>query len=432
MRNRTYSLQPTANSLLCRRPYSLQPTANSLPLPADDGLTPTLNAVAMPADAAPEWLTVPFGEVPYDVNGVKGLQRLNPAVCERLVNAMSRAMTLDPRNSGGFPFYVGHPDFINSADPAALTAWLQNQPPAVGWIKAFRAAADALELRVEWTAEGRALVNAKTYRFFSPFFRSEPVAQEGGVQIYEPRLIQSAGLTNTPNWPMPPMVNAALPDGGTMEGGMNLLQRLIALLGDESVQDDDAMVMAVSKLIEAAKALKASVESKWQAEDAARLALPNAGDPFALAAGFIAHLEGSVSVATANAAALAEKAGLVATLGAQLTAARTAHAETLVNAAVSRGSVLQEHAASRVADLVNAGEGFAAKAAELASLPPLMKTASATADAGPRTVQVADRRARFQELVNAAMPDCGNDYDKAFASVASKHPELLGGSPANT
>lgn len=404
---------------------------------ADDGLTPTLNAVAMPAgDVPPEWLSVPYADVPYNVNGIVGLQRLNRAVAERMVNAMQRAMRIDPRLASGLPVYEnGHPDFFDSTNADALTKWLQNQPPAVGWIREFNAAPNALQVRVEWNDLGKDLITRKLFKSWSPFFRSEKMLVENvngkDVQIYEPRLIQSAGLTNTPNWPMPPMVNAAILNGGTESGTMTLLQRLIALLGDAAIADDDAVVMAVQKLIDAAKQLKTSVEARWNAEDAARAALPNAGDPFALATGYIAHLESAVSVATANAAAIAEKQALVDTLNAQITTARTEFAQHLVASAVSRGAVLQEHAASRVQDMVNAGDAFASKAAELAALPPLMKTSAETANAGARSTDVADRRGKFQEMVNAAMQaDAKLTYDAAFAAVAQKHPELLKGGPA--
>ncbi len=109
--------------------------------PAADGLTPTLNAVAMPDAEAPEWLAIPYGTVPYHVGQVNGLQRLNLGVAELLCAVMSRAMTLDPRNSGGFPFYCGHPDFFNASDADAVRRWMQAQPPAVGWIKNQRRAA---------------------------------------------------------------------------------------------------------------------------------------------------------------------------------------------------------------------------------------------------------------------------------------------------
>ncbi len=209
---------------------------------------------------------------------------------------------------------------------------------------------------------------------------------------------------------------------------MNLLQRLIALLGDATIATEDDLVNAVQKMISGLKALRDSIDARWKAEDAARQALPNAGDPFALAEGLIANMDGLLAAANARATELeASQTDLVATLNAKVVAERTAHAETLVHAAVSRGAVLQEHAASRIADMVNAGDAFADKARELASLPALMKTEPRTQGVEARSTEIADRRARFHEFVNAAMPAHGNDYDAAFAAVAKEHPELLSG-----
>ena len=395
--------------------------------PGEDGLAALVNAVAMPAGDAPEWIAVPYCDAPYNLN-VVGVQRLNAAVAAQLVSLMERAMRMDARLAAGLPIYLGHPDYFDRADKAQVNAWMQHQPPALGWIKELRAGESALELRVEWTPEGERLVNSRTYKFFSPFFRSAPAGREtlGGTdtQIYEPRLIQSAGLTNTPNWPMPPMVNAAIfSGGGTEEGSMNLLQRLIALLGDAAIKTEDDAVNAVSNIINAVKKITESVEARWKAEDAARQALPNAGDPLELIAGYIGNLE-----QTADAAA--QTAALAETLNARLAETRTEFARNIVGAAVARGAVLQEHAESRVQDMVNAGDAFLDKAAEIGSLPPLMKTASAASDVPKRGREVADRRAKIMETVNAALPEFGNDYDRAFAHVRKTRPDLFGEEPA--
>lgn len=395
--------------------------------PGEDGLAALVNAVAMPAGDAPEWIAVPYCDAPYNLN-VVGVQRLNAAVAAQLVSLMERAMRMDARLAAGLPIYVGHPDYFDRDDKEQVNAWMQHQPPALGWIKELRAGEAALELRVEWTPDGERLVNSRTYKFFSPFFRSAPAGREtvNGIvtQIYEPRLIQSAGLTNTPNWPMPPMVNAAILNGGeTKEGSMNLLQRLIALLGDAAIKTEDDAVNAVSNIINAVKKITESVEARWKAEDAARQALPNAGDPLELIAGYIGNLE-----QTADAAA--QTAALAETLNARLAETRTEFARNIVGAAVARGAVLQEHAESRVQDMVNAGDAFAAKAAEIDALPKLMKTDSATGGIPARGREVADRRAKIYEMVNAAMPEFGGDYDRAFAHVRKTRPDLFGEEPA--
>jgi|GEM_PF-3622512 len=384
------------------------------------GLAQLMNALALPdgaAQAAPEWISIPYGDVPYDRDGTRGIQRMNLAVAQELIRLCAEAASSDPRGAAGLPFYIGHPDYV-LAGKEAQAAWLQNQPEAVGWIREFRATSNSLDLRVEWTEAGAKLVGSRAYKFFSPFFLSAKTGTENGKTIFEPRYIVSAGLTNTPNWPMPPMVNAALADGGGKGSGMNLLQRLIALLGDESITDDDGAVTAVVRLIEAAKKMKASVEARWAAEDAARLALPNAADPFVLVEGYLAHSDALLAQADAATRRSAE-------LEAQLNAAREAHARDIVGAAVARGAVLQEHAETRVSDMVNAGEGFAARAKEVGALPPLMKTASDAPDVAARGRGAADRRAQIHEAVNAALPKFGGDYDKAFASVVHAMPGLF-------
>lgn len=390
-------------------------------------LTTVLNAVVLPGGDAPEWLRVPYGDVPYFDGKTWSMQRLNAAVAEKLVSLMQRAARLDKRLAAGQPFYVGHPDFYDSTDKHQINAWMQNQPPATGWIKEIRAGADALELRVEWTAEGESLVNSRTYKFFSPYFLCALVGKEkiNGVEmeIYEPRLLKSAGLTNTPNWPMPPMVNAAITNGGVKEGSMNLLQRLIALIGDTGITTEDDAINAVSKIITAVRKLQQSIDARWEAEDAARRALPNAGDPLALIEGYIAKLETTAEAANASAAQ-------VENLTAALNAARTSLATRCVHAAVARGAVLQEHAESRIADCVNAGDAFAARLCEIDALPKLMKTEPETDGIAQRANTVADRRAQIHELVSAAMPAFNNDYDRAFASVRKSRPDLFGEEPS--
>lgn len=385
-----------------------------------------LNAVAIDDGAqAPDWIHVPYAEVPYDAN-VVGMQRLNKAVAERMCNAMSRAMVIEPRLSAGLPFYLGHPDFVNANDPDALRKWLQNQPPSFGWMKEFRAGESTLDIRVEWTKEGAALINSKTYRFFSIFFRSQPVELVNGLQYYEPRLIQSAGLTNTPNWPMPPMVNADTQlGGGKQGGGMDLLQRLIALLGDDAIKTEDDVVNAVANIINAIKKIRDSIDARWKAEDATRQALPNASDPFALMSGYIEFCDKQLLVVTANSASLKTSQALAETLQGQIKAVRTEFATAMVNAAVARGAVLQEQATARIEDMVNAGDAFGARLKDLAALPKIMKTETQAPDVSKRGAAVADRRTKVLDMVNAALPAHGNNYDAAFADVQKQHPELF-------
>lgn len=391
----------------------LEPMINE----ATAALVPTFCAAILPeAVEAPAWLPIPYADVPYDRDGIRGIQRLDPAIAATLAANWNAAMATDPRGAAGMPLYVGHPDY--HANAAAREAWVRDQPPASGWIREMRATPNALEMRVDWTKAGAGLVTDRVYRFFSPYFLSELINTEHGIKIYAPRTIKSAGLTNTPNWPMPPMVNAANTTGGYEDGtNMNLLQRLIALLGDEAIATDDDVVSAVQKMIEAIKTLRESVDARWAAEDAARQALPNAGDTFALASGCIAHF--GTLAETLNA-----RADLVDPLTGELATLRGDFARHLVGDAVSRGALLQDHAAARIADMVNAGDAFGTKAKELASLPKLMKTAATATDTAARNTDAVERRQQVLDLVHAEM-DKGLGYDPAFARVRKQNPALF-------
>jgi hypothetical protein len=381
-----------------------------------------MNAMALPEGAAaPEWISIPYADVPYDRDGTRGVQRLDRAAAETLIQVCASDEAADPRRKAGIPVYVGHPDYVLDSKEAQA-AWLQRQPEAVGWVKELRSGANSLDLRVAWTERGTKLVGGRAYKFFSPFFLCEKTGTERGRTVFTPRYVVSAGLTNTPNWPMPPMVNSANASGGAKENHMTLLQRLAALFVGQTVQTEDDAVGAVTAAVNALAGLRATIDTRWKADDAARAALPNAGDTSALAAGYIAHIEAGAAAARADAAAQKARA---ATLNAALAAARKESAERAVNAAVARGAILQEHAASRVQDLVNAGDAGAAKAKEIDALPKLMKTESAAGDIAARGKASADKREQILGLVNAAMPQFGNDYDKAFAHITRTKPELF-------
>jgi hypothetical protein len=356
-------------------------------------LRPMLNAVPFGEGSAHEWLSVPFADVPYDRDGVRGIQRLNAASAGRFVAAMEAAMAADPRLGAGLPMYVGHPDYWpknGTTDPAE---WLRNMPPAYGWIKGFRVSANSLDMRTEWTDEGWSLVQSKKYRFFSPLFLGADAGKENGTRIFEPRLMRSAGLVNTPNWPMPPLVNAAHPGGGT-ETPMTLTERIAALLGGTYADEDS--------LVNAAQSALGNVQTLTQQLNAATAER----DTLECASGTLAE----------RAAALETK----------LVAKTRLLAQTLVNAAVSRGAVLQEHAESRIAELVNAGDAFDTRASEIAALPPLMKTKPAAGDAARRSADTSERRVRVHELVNAAMAEQHISYDDAFKRVRKQNPALFG------
>lgn len=344
-------------------------------------LLPTMNAsllVLTGSGTAPTEIRIPYRDVPYSRDGVHGVQRLDKAAAELLRGTWNAWRTDDPRGAAGTPIYVGHPDYT-AGDPQAELTLTQKQPPSLGWMVDIRVELDAMILKIEWTQRGRELVESKEYRFVSPYFLSERSDMPGST-ILVPRYIRSVGLTNTPNWPQAPLVNSAnANDGGAEEVNteMTLLERLGKALGKSYATEDDA-VTAV-ETIHAASARVVTLEADNTA------------------------LKDTVNTL------------------------RTSYATQIVHAQVARGAVLQAHAQTRIADLVNSGGSLADRVKELESLPPLMKTESTvnTADLSKRSTNDAETRQKIVDLVHAKMHSEHLGYDAAFTAVQRDHKELF-------
>lgn len=333
---------------------------------------------------APNEIRIRFGEVPYGRDGYTGVQILNAAYAEGIRQQWDEWRASDPRATAGTPIYIGHPDYTAGSDHEELKL-VQQQPPAYGWIVGLRVDVDALVFSVEWTAAGRKLVEDKDYRFISPNFRSEIIDDDGKTTMI-PRILKSAGLTNTPNWPQAPLVNAATQhDGGAAkkEHTMTLLERLSKVFGKSFATEDDAVTA-----VETVNAAAATAE---------QLTTDN-----------------TTLVETVN-------------------ALRTRYATQVVDAQVKRGAVLQEHAKSRIADLINAAGSLDDRVKELESLPPLMKTAETV-----NTEKIVDTekagavgRMKIIDMVHAEMTKRGLSYDAAFAAVERDNPDLFVDPTAN-
>lgn len=218
---------------------------------------------------------------------------------------------------------------------------------------------------------------------------------------------------------------------------MNLLQRLLALIGGDTAKTEDDVVGFVQNLIDSAKATLAATKARWDAEDAARAcdtSMPNSSPAEALGA-LLKLLDDK------GAAAKTEHATLVNSLAAaetgrqeaqaSLIAFRTAAAEPLVALAVSGGRVLPAKREEALASLVNAAtpEAFTAAAAELAARTPVMKVAATAGSDRRRDTDVRARQDQILSLVNSRMTSKSEDYDSAFAAVRKENPALFQETP---
>lgn len=103
--------------------------------------------------------------------------------------------------------------------------------PARGWIVALQAREDGLWGKVEWTGEGRRLMEDKAYRGLSPAVLHDKAKNVLGVL--------RASLTNTPNL-------KGLVALHSENSGMDWKAKLIELLGLDSDADDAAITSALS------------------------------------------------------------------------------------------------------------------------------------------------------------------------------------------
>jgi hypothetical protein len=381
-------------------------------LVADAELLPLVNA-AIEADSE-GWLWVPFADVPITAGEVRGIQRLNARTAAELVNSFHSWRGRLQRFFRGLPFYIGHPD-------SQVFKARHTDGRAYGWIKDLKAGAAALGVKVDWTNAGAELVNDKAFHWWSPFFKGRVAGTEGGITVYEPVVLQSAGFTNEPNWPGASLPNEQSDAGGAVpaalvenpneeEKTVTLLERIKAALGRE-VNEDEA-IGAVTELVNAAAAAGtataelANARERITVVEAEVVELANARERLTV-------LETQAATATAELANARER---VTALEAEVAAERGARAAELVNAAVIDGRVLPADAGVRKAALLAAPD-FAAAVEELVNAKPVLKVAARTRDLGKRSTDQRTRQEKILELVNTRMAETKEDYDQAFSTI---------------
>lgn len=116
-----------------------------------------------------------------------------------------------------------HPiPFDKNHDVEKSLGWGGGSGEAVGWIEELRlTSAGAIEARVEWTSEGRELVESKAYRYVSPAF-TITTELVNSIEKYRITMPTSAGLVNRPAMTMPAI---------TSHQGKAKMDKLLALLG---------------------------------------------------------------------------------------------------------------------------------------------------------------------------------------------------------
>ena len=127
----------------------------------------------------------------------------------------------------------------------AIKAPKGEQVETAGWIKQIAVRDGVLMGRVEWTAEGRASVESRHYKYFSPYF----LAATDGGEVWR---IQHGGLVKTPAFTMPALAK------GREEP---MLKKILEALGLAADATEEQAVAAVAALKTERDGAKAAAES---------------------------------------------------------------------------------------------------------------------------------------------------------------------------
>lgn len=374
---------------------------------SDGDLIPALNQVEIGVNGE---LICPFGDFPIvvQISGkpTRVMQRVNRQAADLMISAFNSARGRLARAFVGYPVYVGHPD-MPGWKPAG------NEKPdtrAYGWIEGITCDDTQVTFAVNWSKPGRDLVDNKHYRFHSEYWGLMPIdGANDGMPLYMPALLYSAGLTNTPNIPVP-AVNEQPTEGNAT---MNLLQRIIALLGLDAGTDEDNAIGKIQSLFDAAKKISDAVDARWKAEDAARVAVANEAPAIDRGLALFADQEKQLQAANEKITTLeSEKGGLTDQLAAANEKAAGLETEkTTALTAAANEKTAQETLQTQLADLTRKnGDLVVAAANERA------ERAKLIVDAGIRDgkLLLGDRDTWLQKF--------GAEFDASLLAVGNARP----------
>lgn len=272
--------------------------------------TISLNAQNLPAGAdgdVPEWIhLLPTSKGAIQTGDKRGPYHVtNAAALIKASFAVSKRLPIDENHA------------TDLAAPKGLPA------PARGWIVEMQARSDGLWGRVEWTDEGRRLVESRAYRAISPVILHNKANHVAGIL--------RASLVNRPN------LQGLATLHQQEDGVMPLNERLAELLGLNANTGEDALFDAVASL-HAAQTSDASTALQSQLDDiGSALGVEQGGDILAAARAAAPSADG---VSAAQFTALQSELNTVTT---QLNALREENtrsaAEAFVDGAIREGRV---------------------------------------------------------------------------------------------
>ena len=381
------------------------------------------------------WAVIPYG----DWKHADGLQRFDESAALKIMGKFKSIAQRIKRAIVGLPIFKGHPDLagqyaedlprisdpVQRADLQRRIDQLANDYPdhtEYGQIADMEVRPAGLALKLVLSNAGAELVKAGK-RFISPNWDAKVIGWVNRqMPIWSPGMMNSVGLTSTPNIPVRSLVNSAAAAAASTQTKDMIPTKLLQELGLPENATEEQATAAIT-------ALKARPESATLAnETAAKTA----------AEGKVTALEGEKS-----------------TLTTKVTEAQTALANErkeriggLVADAIRTGRILEAEKETWTRRL---GENFAAESTALANAVPKVKTASeipamlatlqaqmekdlanAGGNAGGDGMSDEDKGAKIKKFCNAEMAKLGHitnthsRFNAAFANVKRAHPELFG------
>lgn len=312
----------------------------------------------------------PFGDYPgvaYFADGRKmaAVQRFSREACDEMVRCFKEPKS--SRFSGGVDIFNGHPDKIGSRET----------PVSQGVISDLEVRETGLFGRPVFNPAGEALLAGTTKLAFSVRVSTVPVSED--PPIFQPNVLRSVGVTPRPNLPVE-FLNSAT--GATKDSTMNK-EKIIALLAKFGVTapptagEDELMA-----LLEKQMAGKAEVCNEKAA------------------------LEAKVTSLTAE----------VCNSRQALETERKTRVESALANAVTAGQITEAEKPKWQRRLE---ADFANESADLAALPPKVKTQAQSGAVGSQKPEFANE---FEQAVAAGRKE-GKTRTAAIAAARTAHPQ---------
>lgn len=319
-----------------------------------------------------DWIMLaPYG----DFKNVRGMQRLTREDAQDMCNEFKSVLNL-PARALGLPVFKGHPDHEHFKERDRDLA-------AYGRVKGLEARPDGLFANVKWSEDGRKLIDGEM--FSHPSVNWSMVKRQDGS--WKPVRINSVGLTNNPQIPVP-AITMANEENFNMD--RKKLAKRLSLAEDATDEQIDAAIGQRETDLANEKTARQTAETQRQ---------------------------------TAETNFANEKTART-TAETQLKAARIKAGNVLIAAAITAGKVTQAEKLQWETDFANASD-FESVVTKLDGLKAKLHREAKSGGLGTRSAKEGERSLQVQDFVNERMKEHGEDYLTAYKAVKGAKPELF-------